>query len=180
MKKLINPLSPPKVLVIGFAILILIGACLLTLPIATEDGQGLPFLNALFTATSATCVTGLVVVDTGTTFTLFGELVIISLIQIGGLGFMTFATLVFLLLGKKISLKERLLLKEAFNNEHHSGMVRLVKRILLFTAVIELTGGLILGIRFSFDMPLGRALYYGFWHSISNFNNAGFDLNGEL
>src|SRR3954468_22230256 len=106
MKKLMNSLNPPKVLVIGFGILILIGACLLTLPIATEDGQGLPFLNALFTATSATCVTGLVVVDTGTTFTLFGELVIISLIQIGGLGFMTFATLVFLLLGKKISLKE--------------------------------------------------------------------------
>ena len=161
MKKLMNSLNPPKVLVIGFAILILIGACLLTLPIATEDGQGLPFLNALFTATSATCVTGLVVVDTGTTFTLFGEIVIISLIQMGGLGFMTFATLVFLLLGKKISLKERLLLKEAFNNENLSGMVRLVKRILLFTAVIELTGGLILGIRFSFDMPLGRALYYG-------------------
>ena len=91
MKKLINSLNPPKVLVIGFAILILIGACLLTLPIATEDGQGLPFLNALFTATSATCVTGLVIVDTGTTFTLFGEIVIISLIQIGGLGFMTFA-----------------------------------------------------------------------------------------
>ena len=132
MKKLINSLSPPKVLVIGFAILILIGACLLTLPIATEDGQGLPFINALFTATSATCVTGLVVVDTGTTFTLFGEIVIISLIQMGGLGFMTFATLVFLLLRKKISLKERLLLKEAFNNENLSGMVRLVKRILLF------------------------------------------------
>ena len=180
MKKLISSLNPPKVLVIGFAILILIGAYLLTLPIATENGNGLPFLNALFTATSATCVTGLVVVDTGTTFTLFGEMVIISLIQIGGLGFMTFATLVFLLLGKKISLKERLLLKEAFNNNHLSGMVRLVKRILLFTAIIELTGGLILSIRFSFDMPLGRALYYGFWHSISNFNNAGFDLMGNF
>ena len=81
---------------------------------------------------------------------------------------------------KKISLKERLLLKEAFNNDHLSGMVRLVKRILIFTAIIELTGGLILSIRFSFDMPLGRALYYGFWHSISNFNNAGFDLMGNF
>ena len=180
MKKIKDYLNPPKILVLGFAIVILIGAFLLTLPIATEDGKGLSFLNALFTATSATCVTGLVVVDTGNTFSLFGELVIISLIQIGGLGFMTFATFIFLLLGKKISLKERLLLKEAFNNESLSGMVRLVKRILIFTAVIEITGGIILGIRFSFDMPIGKAFYYGFFHSISNFNNAGFDLMGNF
>ncbi|WP_337982527.1 TrkH family potassium uptake protein [Lysinibacillus sp. C5.1] len=178
MKKLIHYLSPPKILVLGFAIIIFIGACLLTLPIATEDGNGLPFLNALFTATSATCVTGLIVVDTGDTFTMFGEIVILALIQIGGLGFMTFATLLFLLLGKKISLKERLLLKEAFNNISMAGLVKLVKRILLFTALIELIGGLILSIRFSFDMPIGKAIYFGFFHSISNFNNAGFDLMG--
>lgn len=95
MKKLIHYLSPPKILVLGFAIIIFIGACLLTLPIATENGNGLPFLNAVFTATSATCVTGLIVVDTGDTFTMFGEIVILALIQIGGLGFMTFATLFF-------------------------------------------------------------------------------------
>ncbi|TKI70064.1 Trk family potassium uptake protein [Lysinibacillus mangiferihumi] len=178
MKKLINYLSPPKILVLGFAIIIFIGACLLTLPFATEDGNGLPFLNAVFTATSATCVTGLIVVDTGDTFTMFGEIVILALIQIGGLGFMTFATLLFLLLGKKISLKERLLLKEAFNNISMAGLVKLVKRILLFTALIELIGGLILSIRFSFDMPIGKAIYFGFFHSISNFNNAGFDLMG--
>ena len=111
MKKINDYLDPPKILVLGFAIVILLGAFLLTLPIATEDGKGLSFLNALFTATSATCVTGLVVVDTGDTFTMFGELVILFLIQIGGLGFMSFATFLFLLLGKKISLKERLLLK---------------------------------------------------------------------
>src|SRR4051794_17066865 len=180
MKKIKDYLDPPKILVLGFATVILIGALLLTLPIATEDGKGLPFLNALFTATSATCVTGLVVVDTGNTFSLFGELVIISLIQVGGLGFMTFATFLFLLLGKKVSLKERLLLKEAFNNETLSGIVRLVKRILIFTAVFEITGGIILGIRFSFDMPIGKAFYYGFFHSISNFNNAGFDLMGDF
>ncbi len=178
MKKLIHYLSPPKILVLGFAIIIFIGACLLTLPIATEDGNGLPFLNAVFTATSATCVTGLIVVDTGDTFTMFGEIVILALIQIGGLGFMTFATLLFLLLGKKISLKERLLLKEAFNNISMAGLVKLVKRILLFTALIELIGGLILSIRFSFDMPISKAIYFGFFHSISNFNNAGFDLMG--
>ncbi|MFJ6208405.1 TrkH family potassium uptake protein [Lysinibacillus sp. NPDC092081] len=178
MKTIKNKLNPPKILVLGFAAIILIGTFLLTLPIATENGEGLTFLNALFTATSATCVTGLVVVDTGDTFSVFGELVILSLIQIGGLGFMTFATLVFLILGKKISLKERLLLKEAFNNISIAGLVKLVKRILLFTVLIEMIGGLILSIRFSFDMPVGQAIYFGLFHSISNFNNAGFDIMG--
>lgn len=180
MKTLINKLNPPKALVLGFAIIILIGTFFLTLPIATVDANGLSFLDALFTATSATCVTGLVVVDTGDTFSIFGELVILFLIQIGGLGFMTFATLLFLLLGKKISLKERLLLKEAFNNVTIAGLVKLVKRILLFTALIEMIGGIILSIRFSFDMPIGKAFYFGFFHAISNFNNAGFDIMGDF
>lgn len=178
MKTFKNKLNPPKILVLGFAVIILIGTFLLMLPIASVDDKGLSFLDALFTATSATCVTGLVVVDTGDTFSIFGELVILFLIQIGGLGFMTFATFLFLLLGKKISLKERLLLKEAFNNVTIAGLVKLVKRILLFTALIEFTGGLILSIRFSFDMPVGKAFYFGFFHAISNFNNAGFDLMG--
>ncbi|MFJ7914568.1 MULTISPECIES: TrkH family potassium uptake protein [unclassified Lysinibacillus] len=178
MKTFKNKLNPPKILVLGFAVIISIGTFLLMLPVATVDSKGLSFLDALFTATSATCVTGLVVVDTGDTFSIFGELVILFLIQIGGLGFMTFATLLFLLLGKKISLKERLLLKEAFNNISIAGLVKLVKRILLFTALIEFIGGIILSIRFSFDMPVGKAIYFGFFHAISNFNNAGFDLMG--
>ena len=178
MKKQKFNLDPPKFLVLGFAGVILIGAILLTTPIATEDGKGLSFINALFTATSATCVTGLVVVDTGDTFTVFGELVILFLIQVGGLGFMTFATFLFLLLGRRISLKDRLLLKEAVNHLSIAGVVRLVKRILIFTAVIEILGGIILSIRFSFEMPVGKAIYYGFFHAISNFNNAGFDLMG--
>lgn len=178
MKKQKFNLDPPKFLVLGFAGVILIGAILLTTPIASEDGKGLSFINALFTATSATCVTGLVVVDTGDTFTFFGELVILFLIQVGGLGFMTFATFIFLLLGKRISLKDRLLLKEAVNHLSIAGVVRLVKRILIFTAVIEILGGIILSVRFSFDMPAGKAIYYGFFHAISNFNNAGFDLMG--
>ncbi|MDW7617539.1 TrkH family potassium uptake protein [Peribacillus simplex] len=180
MKKVKEFLDPPKILVMGFATLILIGAYLLTLPISTEDGQGLSFLNALFTSTSATCVTGLVVVDTETTFTKFGELVILSLIQVGGLGFMTFATFFFFLLGKRISLRNRLLLQESLNNLSMAGVVRLVKRILIFTAVIEILGAVILSIRFSFYMPIGKAIYYGIFHSISNFNNAGFDLMGEF
>ncbi|WP_332647667.1 TrkH family potassium uptake protein [Lysinibacillus sp. 54212] len=180
MKTRKNKLNPPKILVLGFASIILLGAFLLTLPIATENGEGLSLLDALFTATSATCVTGLVVVDTGDTFSTFGELVILSLIQVGGLGFMTFATFLFVLLGKKISFKERMLLKEAFNNSSFAGMVKLVKRILLFTIIVEGIGGIILAIRFSFDMEIEKAIYFGFFHAISNFNNAGFDLMGDF
>lgn len=180
MKNFKESLNPSKILVLGFAILILLGALLLTLPIATENGKGLSFIDALFTATSATCVTGLVVVDTGDTFSMFGELVVLSLIQIGGLGFMTFATFLFTLLGKKISLKESLVLREAFNTTSTDDIVKLVKRILIFTVIAESTGGIILSIRFSFDMPISQAFYYGFFHSISIFNNAGFDLMGEF
>lgn len=180
MKKRRVFLDPPKILVLGFALLIFLGACLLMLPIATIDGEGLPFIDALFTSTSATCVTGLVVVDTGSTFTVFGQTVILTLIQIGGLGFMTFATFFYILLGKKISFRERLVLQEALNNLSLEGVVRLAKRILIFTVLFETAGGIILSLRFAGDMPIGRAIYYGFFHSISNFNNAGFDLMGEF
>jgi len=179
-KRPLVSLDPSKVLVIGFALIILFGAFLLTLPIATQNGEGLKWIDALFTSTSATCVTGLVVVDTGTTFTRFGQIVILSLIQVGGLGFMTFATFFAVLLGKRISLKERLLLQESLNNMSFAGIVHLVKRIFIFTVVIELVGGVLLAIRFAFDMPIKRAIYYGVFHSISNFNNAGFDLMGEF
>ncbi|WP_019120301.1 TrkH family potassium uptake protein [Brevibacillus massiliensis] len=180
--KVINNLrhDPPKILVLGFAVIIVIGAFLLTLPAATVSGTGLPWIDALFTATSATCVTGLVVVDTGTTFTLFGQLVILSLIQVGGLGFMTFATFFALLIRRKISLKERLLLRESLNQISIEGIVRLARMVLIFTAIIELAGALLLAARFAFEMPLGQALYFGLFHSISNFNNAGFDILGHF
>lgn len=177
---LLEGLNPSKILVLGFALVIFVGAFLLTLPIATANGTGLSFLDALFTATSATCVTGLVVVDTGNTFSMFGEIVILALIQIGGLGFMTFATFLFTLLGKKISLKERLLLKEAYNATSTADIVKLVKRILLFTVIAESIGASLLAIRFAFDMPIGEAIYFGIFHSISIFNNAGFDIFGDF
>ncbi|KQL36325.1 ATP synthase subunit J [Bacillus sp. FJAT-25509] len=176
-KRLVS-LDPSKILVTGFALIIVLGGFLLTLPIATKDGEGLSWLNALFTSTSATCVTGLVVVDTGSTFTLFGQFVILSLIQVGGLGFMSFATFFAVLLGKRITLKERLLLQESLNNMTFAGIVKLVKRIFIFTILIELIGSVLLATRFSFDMPFKRAIYFGIFHSISNFNNAGFDLMG--
>ena len=173
-------MSPSRVLVLGFAALILFGALLLTLPQATQDGLGLPFLNAAFTATSAVCVTGLVVVDTGTTFTLFGQLVILFLIQVGGLGFMTFATLFAMILGKRITLKERLLLQEALNQISVEGIVRLTKSVLQISFAIEAIGAVILTLRWYSDFGWSKSLYYGVFHSISAFNNAGIDLFGNF
>ncbi len=172
--------TPSRILVFGFATVILVGAFLLSLPIASRDGQPLGFLDALFTATSAVCVTGLIVVDTGSHFTKFGQFVIISLIQIGGLGFMAFSTLVAMILGKKIGLKERILIQESFNQFSLAGLVRLIRNIFLLTLAFEFLGGLILSIRFLFEYPVDRALAFGFFHSVSAFCNAGFDLFGQV
>lgn len=169
-------LRPPQVLVLGFGVVIAIGTLLLTLPVASETGQPVNVVDALFTATSATAVTGLNTVDTPTTYSLFGELVILALIQTGGLGFMTMSTLVALLLGKRITMKERLVMQEALNQLTVAGVVRLSKYVLGFTLLAESAGGLLLAARFSRDMPLGQALYFGFFHAISAFCNAGFSL----
>ncbi|MFB5677062.1 TrkH family potassium uptake protein [Paenibacillus terreus] len=173
-------LSPPRILVCGFALIILLGAGLLMLPISNTSGVPLPFIDALFTATSATCVTGLVVVDTGTHFTVFGQIVIALLIQIGGLGFMTMATLVALVFKRRISLKERLILQEAMNQTSMEGIVSLIRKVLLYSLIIEAVCAVVFAARWSFDMPVGRAIYFGVWHAISMFNNAGFDLFGEF
>ncbi|EEG76449.1 TrkH family potassium uptake protein [Dethiobacter alkaliphilus] len=170
--------SPAKILVVGFAAVIFIGALLLTLPIATHSGQ-ISFLDALFTATSAVCVTGLVVVDTGTYFTVFGQTVIMILIQIGGLGIMTAATVVFILLGKKITLRERLVIKEAMNQITMEGLVRLVQIVILLTFAVEAVGALLLSTRFIPEYGLGTGLFYSVFHAVSAFSNAGFDLIGE-
>jgi trk system potassium uptake protein len=172
--------SPPKMLVIGFALIILIGAQLLTMPVSSANGQSTPWIDALFTATSATCVTGLVVVDTGTYYSTFGQIVILSLIQIGGLGFMTMATLFAVVLKRRISLKERLILQEALNQSSIEGIIRLVQKVLIYTLCIELFGAFLFTIRFLFDMPPGRAVYYGIFHAVSFFNNAGFDIMGHF
>lgn len=173
-------LTPPRVLVAGFAAIVLLGAFLLMLPISNADGIPLPFLDALFTSTSATCVTGLIVVDTGTHFTVFGQVVIMLLIQIGGLGFMTMATLFALALKKKISLKERLILQEALNQGSMEGIVRLIRKVILFAVCIEGTAAVLFSVRWAFDLPLGKAIYFGIFHAVSFFNNAGFDLFGSV
>jgi trk system potassium uptake protein TrkH len=169
--------SPAKILVGGFASLIFIGAVLLTLPISSHSGR-LPFLDALFTATSAVCVTGLVVVDTGTYFTRFGQTVIMLLIQIGGLGIMTAATTVFILLGKKITLRERLVIQEALNQISMQGLVRLAYSIVLMTLALEAVGMILLSIRFIPIYGFSTGLFYALFHAVSAFCNAGFDLIG--
>ncbi|WP_079909710.1 TrkH family potassium uptake protein [Paenibacillus sp. 32352] len=173
-------LTPPQILVIGFALIILAGAMLLSLPVASATGKPLRFLDALFTATSATCVTGLVVVDTGTFFSKFGQIVIILLIQVGGLGFMTMATLFAFALKKRISLKERLILQEAMNQGSMEGIVRLIRRVIRYSLTIELAAAVIFSIRWSLELGPAKGIYFGFWHAISFFNNAGFDLFGSV
>lgn len=169
-------LTPSQVLVLGFATLILVGATVLTLPISSASGKPTPFVDALFTATSAVCVTGLIVVDTGTHWSPFGQIVVLALIQIGGLGIMTMSTLIALIVGKRITLRERVLMQEAFGGWSLSGLVRLTRQVLLITLAIEGIGATILAVRWSFDYPWPRAIYYGIFHAISAFCNAGFDL----
>lgn len=172
--------SPPRTLLIGFAFIIFAGAQLLRLPIATVSGESMSFVDALFTATSATCVTGLVLFDTGSHFTTFGHWVILLLIQIGGIGFMTMATLFALILRRRISLKERLILQESLNQGSIEGLVRLVRKVIFYALALETAGAILYTIRFAIDMPLGQAIYHGVFHSISIFNNAGFDLSGDF
>jgi len=179
LKKKALKIAPVQVLVLGFFSLIFIGAILLTLPIASRTGQRLGFLDALFTSTSAVCVTGLVVVDTVTFFSLFGQIVIICLIQAGGLGFMTLATLLFMLIGKRISLKERLIIQESLNESSLQGLVSLVRNIFVVTFVIETIGALLLMIRFIPAYGVAKGIYYSFFHAVSAFCNAGFDLMGS-
>jgi trk system potassium uptake protein TrkH len=172
-------LTPAQYLVLGYFVVILTGTILLMLPIATKDGQGLGIIDSLFTATSATCVTGLIVVNTKEAFTIFGSTVIMLMIQIGGLGIMSMSTLFALIIGKKISLKERMIIQEDLNQYKISGMVRLVQYLLGFTFAIEGVGAAILFLRLSQDYTFWRAVYLSIFHAISAFNNAGFDLFGN-
>ncbi|MDD2574771.1 MAG: TrkH family potassium uptake protein [Bacillota bacterium] len=177
-KKYNYGLTPSQVLVLGFAAIIFLGALLLALPAAKAGGGQISFLDALFTATSAVCVTGLAVVDTGTYWTAFGKTVILLLIQVGGLGFMTFATMVFIALGKRIHLRERLIIQEQQNRLTLQGVVRLTKYILLGTLIMEGIGAVLLSVRFVPQFGAARGLAYGVFHSVSAFCNAGFDIMG--
>ena len=171
-------LTPYQILALGFAGLIVAGALLLMTPMTSATGQGLSFIDALFTATSAVCVTGLVVVDTGTYFSIFGQMVIIVLIQAGALGIMTMATLMALIMRRKIQLRERLIMQEALNQMTVAGVVRLTQYIIFATFFLEFIGGTILAIHWYSDLG-STGIYYGYWHAVSAFCNAGFDLFGS-
>jgi len=179
-KSILQRLTPAQILVLGFAGVILLGAVLLMLPISSRAGTATPFLDALFTSTSAVCVTGLVVVDTGTYWSLFGQIVIMLLIQVGGLGFMTIATLFAIILGRRINLRERIVIQEALNQTSLEGIIKLTKQVIFFTFGIEGFFAVILGLRFSMDYGILKGMWFGIFHAISAFNNAGFDLIGDF
>ena len=169
-----------QILALGFILVILTGALLLTLPISTTSGESTNFLDALFTSTSAVCVTGLIVVDTGTYWNAFGQTVIMILIEIGGLGFMSFTTLIAIILGKKITLRERLILQDAMNTFNIQGLVKMVRYVLVFTVSVQFFGALLFSTQFVPEYGVGKGIFYSIFHSISAFCNAGFDIFGNF
>lgn len=168
-----------QIIALGFFLLIMGGTLLLMLPVSSRNGTVTPFLDCMFTATSASCVTGLVVVDTYTHWSLFGQIVIITMIQIGGLGFMTFGVLLAMAMHRRIGLRERGLISESLNAMQLGGVVGFVKKILIGTLIIEGTGAILLSIRFIPEFGLIEGVGNGIFHSISAFCNAGFDLMGK-
>ena len=179
MKKWIRRLTQTQMIVIGFCLVILTGTLLLMLPVSTREGVVTSPVDALFTTVSASCVTGLIIADTYQYWSTFGQIVIICLIQIGGLGFMTIGVFFAMVLRKKIGLWVRGTLQESVNFMQTGGIVRLAKKIIIGTAIFEGTGALILSIHFSRTMEPAQAVYYGIFHSVSAFCNAGFDLMGK-
>ncbi|WP_041808382.1 TrkH family potassium uptake protein [Evansella cellulosilytica] len=167
-------MSPPQILALGFICTIIVGMLILKLPVSTV--HGITWLDALFTATSATTVTGLVVLNTGSDFTIVGQIVIMVLIQIGGLGLMTFAIITVLVLGKRIGLRERVLIQEALNQHSIGGVVKLVKILFLFSITIEFIAALLLSFRWVPEYGWKDGVFTSIFHSISAFNNAGFSL----
>ncbi|MCK8601787.1 TrkH family potassium uptake protein [Desulfoferrobacter suflitae] len=171
----IQNIHPAKLVLMSYLAVIAAGTALLTLPCATASGT-IAWHDALFTATSAVCVTGLVVVDTGTYFTLFGQLVILTLIQFGGLGIMTFTVTVFLTMGRRVPLKQRMIMQETFAHTPRADIFQLTKAIFAFTFAVELLGALLLWLIWLEEFAFPTALYHALFHSVSAFCNAGFSL----
>lgn len=180
IQEFIKKQPPGRLITMGFALVILIGTLLLLLPFSIKSGVTVTPLNALFTATSAVCVTGLVVVDTADTFTAFGQTVIGILIQIGGLGVASAGLGLMIAAGKKVSIKSRVLAKEALNVDSYKGIVRMVEAVLLITLVVETAGALLSFPVFLKDYSPLHALGISIFHSVASFNNAGFDILGNM
>ena len=172
--------SPGRLIALGFALVIFAGALILMLPISVNDGAEVSFINALFTSTSAVCVTGLIAIDTAEHFTVFGRTVVALLIQIGGLGVTAVGVTFILAAGKRVGIKGRLLVKEAMNLNSFKGVVRLVKAVLLMTLCLEGAGVILSFIVFVQDFPPLDALGISLFHSVAAFNNSGFDILGGL
>ena len=167
--------SPARISILGFAALIAIGTALLMLPFASTS-ESLGFIDALFTATSAGCVTGLAVVDTGKSFSLFGQIVIMILIQTGGIGIMTLSTLFLMMAGRRLSLSGKMGIKDTFTNSGDVSINSVIKEVFLFTLIIEGIGLVIMNFLFLRDYGGVDAFYYALFHSVSAFCNAGFSL----
>ena len=163
---------------VGFLAIILLGSFLLALPVASATGKPVPWFDTLFTATSAVCVTGLVVRDTGTTYSAFGHVVLLILIQIGGLGFMTFATMLFRIIGRSISMRDRMIMQDSLNEDDMGGIVSLISWVARSAFTVELVGAALLSIRLIPQFGVGKGLFFSLFHSVSAFCNAGFDLFG--
>ena len=171
-------LNATRIVVVSFAVIILTGALLLTLPAASRDGQSAGFFTALFTATSSSCVTGLILVDTWTQWTLFGQVVILAMIQLGGLGFMTVVTLLSFALHRRIGLSERLIMVSTLNLNDMDGVVRMVRHALMGTFLMEGLGAVILAWRMIPEFGVLGGIWRGIFHAVSAFCNAGFDILG--
>ncbi|MDD7183472.1 MAG: potassium transporter TrkG [Peptostreptococcus porci] len=178
-KSFLYKYRPGQIMVLGFAGVILAGTLILMLPISSNSGEVTNFFDCLFTATSSVCVTGLVVLDTSLHWSVFGKAVIILLIQIGGMGFMSIGALISFIFGTKINIRKRMLLQESLNQNQLSGVVRLIRRVLIFTVSIEFVGALLLSVVFIPRFGLIDGIGYSIFHSISAFCNAGFDLMGR-
>ncbi len=180
MNKLLHNISPMKLLLVGYCSIILLGTVLLSLPIASRGPGGTPISDCFFTATSATCVTGLIRFDTYTHWTVFGQLVILAMIQTGGIGFMTIAIMVLVLAKKKIGLGQRSLMQNSISAPQLGGIVKMAKFIMLGTFAVEAIGAFLLSFVFVPELGWKRGIYFSIFHSVSAFCNAGFDLMGGI
>lgn len=171
-----NTPSPLRFVLLGYLGMILVGAFLLCLPISNTNGKWLNFTDSLFTATSTICVTGLAVLNYTTSFTFFGKLILLILIQIGGIGFMTVTTILLLILGKRITINDRLAIEDSLNADKMSGLIKLIIKIVLMTAIIEFIGAALLSIRFISLFGVANGIFYSFFISISSFCSAGIEI----
>lgn len=177
MIKINKEIGPTKILLISLIAVILIGAFILKLPIC--NNQPIKLIDSFFVATSATCVTGLTTIVPIEQFTLVGQIVLLALIQIGGIGLMTLISIVLITMGKKLNLSDKLIIKESLNQDSFKGLVTLIKKICIYTFIIEAVGACTLATRFIPDFGIGKGIWFSIFHSISAFCNAGFDLLGS-